>query len=192
MSGFLKDIELVQPTVAALEVQLSNRTADIKNFSSDVYIDGGKKDRDCCLCRYVQPAYIQVYVQNNWLKLTDISRKKKFSCRLVADITTICHHLEAVHAVSSLFPSSESSDCNTDVTHQGVYREWTKQTGFVSMLPKDALARCKKSVAHGPGQTHLDRHLQEHSPTGVVVKYTDEVFRNTAIKWLIATDQVCR
>ena len=136
---------------------------------------------------------IQVYVPNDSVKLTDcISRKKKLSCRLVADVTTIRRHLEAVHAVSSLFPSSESSDCNADVTHQGVYREWTKQTGFVSMLPKDASARRKKSVAHGPGQTRLDRHLQEHSPTEVVVKYTDEVFRNAAIEWLVATDQVCR
>ena len=39
-------------------------------------------------------------------------------------------------------------------------------------------------------QSQLDPHLREREPKTRVVPYTDALFRQVAIEWLIATDQV--
>jgi len=39
-------------------------------------------------------------------------------------------------------------------------------------------------------QGSLDGHLQELLPTERVVPYSETAFREAAVKWLIATDQV--
>ena len=40
-------------------------------------------------------------------------------------------------------------------------------------------------------QHTLDGHLGEIPKMERVIPYTDSIFREAAIKWLIATDQVC-
>ncbi|KAI0757827.1 hypothetical protein C8Q80DRAFT_1090595 [Daedaleopsis nitida] len=91
-------------------------------------------------------------------------------CRLVADVTTIRRHLGA--------------------SHEGAYHAWAKNTGFVSMLPKDSAARRRAQASKSAEQTRLDPHLREQpKPPEQLVKYSDELFRDAAVEWLIATDQ---
>ena len=56
------------------------------------------------------------------------------------------------------------------------------------MLPRDTEARLQESKADAEKQTTLDSHLAEQE---TVVPYSDAVFREAALEWLIATDQVC-
>ena len=56
------------------------------------------------------------------------------------------------------------------------------------MLPKDAEQRRKQEVAKT--QRRLDPHLVEKPQKEHVVPYSDSLFRNTAIEWLVSTDQV--
>ena len=58
------------------------------------------------------------------------------------------------------------------------------------MLPKDSKARREKQKANS--QTRLDAHLEEIPAKTRVVPYSDELFRKTAIEWLVVTDQVRR
>jgi hypothetical protein len=55
------------------------------------------------------------------------------------------------------------------------------------MLPGDIRARKDKAAA--ANQT-LDKHLIEKKMAERVVAYSDKLFRQAAIEWLIATDQV--
>lgn len=57
------------------------------------------------------------------------------------------------------------------------------------MLPKDTLARREKLKLQE--QTRLDAHLVEKPPPERIVKYTDAIYCEAAIEWLLATDQVC-
>lgn len=56
------------------------------------------------------------------------------------------------------------------------------------MLPKDAEKRRKDAASET--QSRLDSHLKPLKEK--VVPYTDNVFRDAAIKWLVSTDQVCK
>jgi hypothetical protein len=53
------------------------------------------------------------------------------------------------------------------------------------MLPKAAKAARQKA-----NQTFLDGHLKEVPKSEQVTPYSDATFREAAIEWLIATDQV--
>ena len=55
------------------------------------------------------------------------------------------------------------------------------------MLPRDTDARRKDKETKTSVQTSLDPHMTERE---TVVKYSDNVFREAAIKWLVETDQV--
>jgi len=57
------------------------------------------------------------------------------------------------------------------------------------MLPKDSKARREKAKADA--QMTLDPHLKEMPAKKRVVPYSDALFRQVAIEWLISTDQVC-
>lgn len=58
------------------------------------------------------------------------------------------------------------------------------------MLPRDTEARRKQNKKQ-LAQSTLTSHLREKPPPPPpVVKYTDTLFRNAAVEWLIATDQV--
>ena len=58
------------------------------------------------------------------------------------------------------------------------------------MLPEDTSARKKAAVL--AQQATLDPHLRERSPTEQVIHYSDDLFQEAAIAWLVSTDQVRR
>ncbi len=57
------------------------------------------------------------------------------------------------------------------------------------MLPEDTSAR-KKAVVLAQ-QATLDPHLRERALTERVIRYSDDLFQEAAITWLVSTDQVC-
>jgi hypothetical protein len=74
-----------------------------------------------------------------------------------------------------------------DNSTQGKYRSWAKTNRFESKLPGDIKAW--KVASEKVNQT-LKSHFVEAAVAERVVKYSDKVFREAAIEWLIATDQV--
>jgi hypothetical protein len=77
---------------------------------------------------------------------------------------------------------------------QPAYKKWCERTGFVSALPNDRRAakeaKNNASAAEGSGQSKIDGHLRDIPAKPKIVKYSDAAFREAAIEWLIATDQV--
>jgi hypothetical protein len=70
---------------------------------------------------------------------------------------------------------------------QGKYRKWAQDANYESRLPGDIKKR--KAAAEHATRT-LDRDLKEKKVKDRVVPYTDKGFRQVAIEWLVATDQV--
>jgi hypothetical protein len=70
---------------------------------------------------------------------------------------------------------------------QGKYRKWAQGVSYESRLPGDIKKR-KAATEHATRT--LDRDLKEKKLKDRVVPYTDKVFRQAAIEWLVATDQV--
>ncbi|KAG1823906.1 uncharacterized protein BJ212DRAFT_1261854, partial [Suillus subaureus] len=69
------------------------------------------------------------------------------------------------------------------------YQQWCKTNNFKSMLPQD-VKECKMAAAVvNMQQTSLNGHLQEIPPNKVVIPYTDSLFCEAAIEWLISTSQ---
>jgi hypothetical protein len=58
------------------------------------------------------------------------------------------------------------------------------------MLPEDAKARRKEAFEKAMEQSQVDEHFHPVDPNDKPVSYTDDVFREAAIQWLIRTDQV--
>ena len=56
------------------------------------------------------------------------------------------------------------------------------------MLPKDSKSRRQATMKDT--QQRLDPHLEEKRPVERVIPYTDDLFCNAAIEWLVSTDQV--
>ena len=56
------------------------------------------------------------------------------------------------------------------------------------MLPKDA-EKCCKDI-HAKNQLRLDPHLWEKPQRERIILYTDKLFCDAAIEWLVSTDQV--
>jgi len=79
--------------------------------------------------------------------------------------------------------------CPSLLLTQGIYREWAEKNQFVSMLPKDVQER-KDKVANAAKQCRLDSHLEEIPAQERVAPYTDHLFREATIEWLVSTDQV--
>ncbi|KIL55519.1 hypothetical protein M378DRAFT_55799, partial [Amanita muscaria Koide BX008] len=71
--------------------------------------------------------------------------------------------------------------------HKGLYRRWCKSTGFLSMIPEDAKAR--REEKDSKEQTQVDDHFQRVNPGDKPTPYSDELFKEGAIRWLIETDQ---
>ncbi|KAG1740188.1 uncharacterized protein EDB91DRAFT_1053373, partial [Suillus paluster] len=84
---------------------------------------------------------------------------------LVNEITTLRRHAEAHFS--------------------GKYRKWANQHSFESMLPGDVKA-CKENAT----QQSINAHLTEHKVAERVVPYSDKLFKQAAIEWLVAADQV--
>jgi hypothetical protein len=87
---------------------------------------------------------------------------------IVHEVTILCHHLGAMHSAK--------------------YRIWAKSADFESKLPEDIKQR--KIAATAATQRILDRHLSEQNVTERLVPYSNKLFRQTAIEWVVATDQV--
>jgi hypothetical protein len=58
------------------------------------------------------------------------------------------------------------------------------------MLPKDAEKR--RQNAKADKQSRLDPHLAEKPQTNRIISYTDGLFCDAAIEWLVSTDQVMK
>ncbi|KAH9159939.1 hypothetical protein EDB89DRAFT_1857309, partial [Lactarius sanguifluus] len=84
---------------------------------------------------------------------------------IVADASTCRRHCESKHA--------------------GKYRNWCKKVGFESKLAGDVAARKLKAEQ---SQCTIDSHLVEKKSANQVT-YSDNLFRQVAIEWLVATDQ---
>jgi hypothetical protein len=62
---------------------------------------------------------------------------------------------------------------------------------FETKLPKVLKARREQKLAEDRlKQTSIDPHLEERVPKERVIPYSDSLFRQTALEWLIETDQV--
>ncbi|KAG1764932.1 hypothetical protein EDD22DRAFT_775576, partial [Suillus occidentalis] len=82
---------------------------------------------------------------------------------LVNEATTLRHHAEAHFG--------------------GKYQKWASEHSFESMLPGDIKA-CKEHA-----QQQINAHLTERKLDERVIPYSDKLFKQAAIEWLVATDQ---
>ncbi|KAG1765407.1 hypothetical protein EDD22DRAFT_775068, partial [Suillus occidentalis] len=73
---------------------------------------------------------------------------------------------------------------HAEAKFSGKYRKWAKEHSFESMLPGDVKAR-KQNAA----QQNISAHLTERKLAERVVLYSDKLFKQAAIEWLVATDQ---
>jgi hypothetical protein len=74
---------------------------------------------------------------------------------------------------------------------QDAYRKWCKAENFESMLPQDVKDR-KTTAAlakENAEQATIDGHLRPIIRKEVIIPYTDSLFREAAIEWLISTNQ---
>lgn len=60
------------------------------------------------------------------------------------------------------------------------------------MLPDDSAARkaAENDAAFKLQQKHVDQHFQTAKPSDKVIPYSDTLFQDAAVQWLIQTDQV--
>jgi hypothetical protein len=58
------------------------------------------------------------------------------------------------------------------------------------MLPEDSAARKLDETAAASKQGRVDQHFETIKPEDKPVPYSDAIFREAAIQWLIQTDQV--
>ncbi|KAJ7844508.1 hypothetical protein B0H14DRAFT_2224154, partial [Mycena olivaceomarginata] len=91
---------------------------------------------------------------------------------IVADPSTVRRHLASTHAPE--------------------YHKWCAKTGFVSRLAADVKERKQAEAAADAEvkrlhQQTLEPHLREKPER--VIPYSDELWREAALEWLIATDQ---
>ncbi|KAG2085776.1 uncharacterized protein F5147DRAFT_588786 [Suillus discolor] len=86
---------------------------------------------------------------------------------------------------------SDTSMCRRHIAfrHSNNYRQWCKTNNFELMLPQDIKERKTVVAIANVQQTSLDGHLQEKPSTDIVVPYTNTIFREAAIGWLISTSQ---
>ncbi|KAF8838872.1 hypothetical protein BDN67DRAFT_906583, partial [Paxillus ammoniavirescens] len=69
------------------------------------------------------------------------------------------------------------------------YRKWCKDNNFESKLPNDVKARKTATVTENMRQGTLDEHVREIKPGEHVLPYTDKLFHEAAVEWLITTNQ---
>lgn len=58
------------------------------------------------------------------------------------------------------------------------------------MLPEDTKSR-KAEVNEKLRQTQVNDHFEKIQPESKPEPYSDELFKEAAIQWLVGTDQVC-
>jgi hypothetical protein len=62
--------------------------------------------------------------------------------------------------------------------------------GFLSMLPEDAKARRQEAVANVQKQSQINDHFVHVDLEDRPVPFSDGLFKDAAVQWLIETDQV--
>ncbi|PPQ85442.1 hypothetical protein CVT24_002947 [Panaeolus cyanescens] len=91
-----------------------------------------------------------------------------------------------------LFAETTTQRRHLEYAHEGLYRKWSKANNFESMLPKDR-QRKRAELADAVlklQQTNVTSHFdvapaKEPQPE----TYSDELFKEVAIEWLIETNQ---
>jgi hypothetical protein len=58
------------------------------------------------------------------------------------------------------------------------------------MLPEDTKKHCAAMVEESLCQSQVDEHFDKAKPEDKLKVYTDEIFKEAAIRWLIETNQV--
>lgn len=78
-----------------------------------------------------------------------------------------------------------------DIFFKSNYNTWCKKNNFESKLPKVVKSRkdAKTAAEDHSKQSSLDPHFEERRKE-TFVPYSDSLFREAAIEWLIETDQV--
>ena len=69
------------------------------------------------------------------------------------------------------------------------YRQWCKANNFDSMLPEDTKER-RAALLESLRQTNVTEHFAKAQPEEGPPPYSDDLFKEAAIQWLIETDQV--
>ena len=100
------------------------------------------------------------------------------------EVTTLCCHIEANHAVGFFITISVP----VFKIYQGKYCLWAKSAYFESKLPGD-VKKHKVAAASTITRT-LDGDLREKKGTAHVIPYSNRLFRQVAVEWLVTTDQV--
>lgn len=115
-------------------------------------------------------------------------RSKGYNHTFVTDATTLRQHIEANHLVSDIYFLKATYWCHL---FKALYVSWCKKNNFESKLPKAVKARkAAKEAEDCSKQSLLDPHLEEQPPRKTFVPYSDSLFWEAAIEWLISTDQV--
>jgi hypothetical protein len=70
---------------------------------------------------------------------------------------------------------------------KGIYRKWAQGAKYESKLPGDIKKR--KAATELVTRT-LDRDLREKKVKERVIPYSDTIFLQDALEWLVSTDQV--
>ncbi|KAF5340659.1 hypothetical protein D9611_007287 [Ephemerocybe angulata] len=73
--------------------------------------------------------------------------------------------------------------------HETSYNTWCRKNNFTSKLPKHVVARklaAEKASKTGMRQKTLDDHICD---TPQLLPFTDDLFQEAAVEWLISTDQ---
>jgi hypothetical protein len=74
---------------------------------------------------------------------------------------------------------------------QELYWKGCKKKNFQSRLPQDLKQQHLEAIDKAtPVQETLDDHLHKVIPTEQVIPYSDTLFHEAAIEWLVSTDQV--
>ena len=78
----------------------------------------------------------------------------------------------------------------TQPASQGPYKKWAKLNNFVSMLPEDSKARRAQVLEENLQQTNVNDHFKPAPKEEKPEPFSDELFKQAAIDWLIETNQV--
>jgi hypothetical protein len=116
-------------------------------------------------------------------------RKKKISKNAITnEATTLRRHVESYHKVNKHWNIDMRADaCIT----QAAYEKWCGLNNFESKLPKVVRERKDAALAADRAkQQSLDPHLTKEQPREKVIPYSDELFRDAAVQWLVETHQV--
>jgi hypothetical protein len=70
---------------------------------------------------------------------------------------------------------------------QGKYQNWCKKAGFESKLAGDVAMQKLKAEQL---QQMINGHLVEKKLADRIVSYSDKLFQQASIEWLVATNQV--